>query len=216
MGDTVALFVRTLENAYQEQLRDDFVTLAPVHGFTVEVSSADNDADKQLRQVRDAVRRSKGRPVAMLVSPVRESGLLGAAYEAARLGVGWIILNRSSDYLRDLREQFPKPPVFCVNADQTEIGRIQGRKLKAMLPEGGEMLYLRGPPQTSSAQERLAGLEAELAGTSIKKVVSSADWSGEGVEPIAKKWLGAPRGKDLRPFAVGAANDHLGPAAPPS
>ena len=79
---------------------------------------------------------------------------IGLVALAVALNVGWIILNRSSGYLRELREQFPSSLVFSVTPDQHEIGSIQGRQFKLLLPEGGELFYLRGPGMTSSAQRR--------------------------------------------------------------
>jgi ABC-type sugar transport system substrate-binding protein len=208
-GGGVGLFLRTLKNDYQEQTREDFLATAPAHGFTVEIVNADNDADRQLRQIRDFIRRPGKRPLAIFVTPVRESGLLGAAYEAARLGVGWVVLNRSSDYLRELRDQFPKPPVFCVNPDQTQIGRIQGKQFKLLLPKGGELLYLRGPPTTSSAQKRWIGVEQEIEGSAIKMFTLNADWSGDGAEHATKKWLQGFRDRPLPNCIVGGQNDEM-------
>src|SRR5258705_4165687 len=118
---SAALFLRTLANDYQERLRDDCAATCSRQGFSLDIFSADNDADQQLRQIQDYLKRARGGPSAILVSPVRERDLLAVGYEAIRKGLVWVILNRSSAYLRELREQFPGSHVFSVTPDQYEI-----------------------------------------------------------------------------------------------
>ena len=162
-----------------------------------------------MRQIQQYLRRTHRSPAAILVSPVRERELLGVGYEAARKGLSWIILNRSTAYLRELREQFPSSLVFSVTPDQHEIGSIQGRQFKMILPEGGELFYLRGPVMTSSSQRRLLGVEREIADASIHMVTFSADWSGEAAERATREWLGDLRDRDVPHCMIGAQNDDM-------
>jgi ABC-type sugar transport system substrate-binding protein len=118
-------------------------------------------------------------------------------------------LNRASSYLRELRDEFPGSLVFSVNSDQYEIGSIQGRQFKLILPKGGELFYLRGPMTASSAQRRLSGLEQEIADASIHLVTFSADWSAEAAEKATRDWLGILRKPDLPLCLIGAQNDDM-------
>jgi ribose transport system substrate-binding protein len=207
---SVALFLRTLANDYQDRLREDCLAAAGRRGYAVSVFSADNDPDRQAHQIRACLTdQSKERPGVILVSPVRETTLLMAAYEAARAGVGWVVLNRSSEYLPELRRAFPEVPLFCVNCDQIEVGRIQGQQFKILLPTGGELLYVQGPILTSSAQRRLLGLQQILKGTRIKMSNFSADWSLEGGELAARCWAQGFRHRELPPCVIGAQNDSM-------
>lgn len=209
LARAAALFLRTLANDYQERLRDDCVATCSRLDFSLETFSADNDSALQLRQIQQFLKKPHKGPAAILVSPVRESDLLGAGYDAARKGIGWVILNRASSYLSELRDQFPAALVFCANADQFEIGCIQGRQFKLILPKGGELLYLRGPLTTSSAQRRLLGVERELADSSIKMVTFSADWSGEAAERATRDWIRILRKPDMPNCMIGAQNDDM-------
>jgi ribose transport system substrate-binding protein len=207
---SIALFLRTLANDYQDLLREDCLAAAARRGYTVAVFSADNDPDRQARQIRETLAgRHAERPSVIFVSPVRESTLLLTAYEAARAGVGWVVLNRSSDYLPELRKAFPEVPLFCVNPDQVGVGRIQGQQFKVLLPAGGELLYIQGPILTSSAQKRLFGLQQVLKGTPIKMSTFSADWSQQGGEHAARSWVQVFRHREFPVFAVGAQNDSM-------
>jgi ABC-type sugar transport system substrate-binding protein len=143
------------------------------------------------------------------VSPVRESLLYTVAQKAARLGVGWVLLNRFSEQLVDLRKEFPEIPIFSVNPDQVRIGRIQARQFKILLPEGGEVFYLQGPYGTSSAHRRYEGAQGELVGSPIKLVPFNSDWSIEGGERTVRDWLRIFDGRDLPDCVIGAQNDNM-------
>src|SRR5882724_7782778 len=121
LARTAALFLRTLANDYQERLRDDCMATCSRLRFSLEVFSADNDPDQQLRQIQQFLKKTSKGSAAILVSPVRERDLLGAGYDAARKGLPWVILNRATGYLRDLRDEFPASVVFSVHSDQHEI-----------------------------------------------------------------------------------------------
>jgi hypothetical protein len=74
---------------------------------------------------------------------VRENVLHLAAFDAARAGIGCVVLKRASDYLEALSRDYPKAPLSCVTADQAEIGRIQGRQFRRLLPAGGRVFTFR-------------------------------------------------------------------------
>jgi ABC-type sugar transport system substrate-binding protein len=206
----IALFLRTLANDYQDLLREDCLAAARRHGYVVEVFSADSDAEKQLRQIREVLDRPEGRrPKGVLVSPVRESLLFTSAQKAAKAGIGWVLLNRWSEQLVELRKEFPEAPIFAVNPDQIRIGRIQARQFKILLPDGGEVFYLQGPYGTSSAHRRFEGAQGELAGSHIKLVPFNSDWSIEGGERTVRDWLRIFDGRDLPTCVIGAQNDNM-------
>jgi ABC-type sugar transport system substrate-binding protein len=69
------------------------------------------------------------------------------------------VSNAQVEYLAELRKN-AKVPVFLVSQDHVEVGRIQGRQIAALLPEGGSALYLRGPTMSSLASRRFEGLES--------------------------------------------------------
>src|SRR5580700_4401328 len=122
------------DGEHQALLRDDCVKAAGRYGFPLRVFGADNDSQKQVAQIQACLREPPAqRPTVVMVSPVREVNLRSVAYEAARLGVGWVVLTRWWDYVNNLHAEFPDPPIFAAVTDQKEIGRIQGRQLKALL-----------------------------------------------------------------------------------
>jgi serine/threonine protein kinase/ABC-type sugar transport system substrate-binding protein len=205
----LALFSRD-DGEYQELLREDFLSAARGHGFSVRVFRAANDTDKQVSQIQECLREPHDRrPTVVMVSPVREVGLLSTAYEAARLGVGWVVLSRWWDYLNNLRAEFSELPIFAVVADQKEVGRIQGRQIAALLPNGGELVYIQGPLGTSSAVRRYSGVEEILQGSSIEVFTVHSDWTLAGGTRAMLDWARVFQKRELPRFIVGAQNDAM-------
>jgi ABC-type sugar transport system substrate-binding protein len=131
------------------------------------------------------------------------------AREAIRRGVAWVSLNRAFDYLAELRREFPAVAVFSVHPDQDQIGRIQAEQVRILLPEGGEVAYVRGPLRTVSANQRATSFLSALAGEPIHVTPLSADWSVEGGRQAAKSWLALAGHPKPEHCAVAAQNDSM-------
>ena len=95
---------------------------------------------------------------------------------AQAAGIVWVLRNCEAEYLTQLRASNPVP-AFMVSADNHELGRIQGRQLAALLPDGGSVLYLQGPSLASVTEQRSAGMfETKPSGVMVK-VLKSANWT---------------------------------------
>jgi ABC-type sugar transport system substrate-binding protein len=205
----IALFLMN-SGDYQELLREDCLEAARRYGFSVKVFGADHDPRKQVEQIQACLSEPENqRPTVVIVNPVREITLLSSAYAAARLGIGWVQLMRWSAFVLDLRQTFPALPIFSVMTDQHEVGRIQGRQFKALLPHGGELVYIRGPLGTSSAMRRFAGAQESLQGSAIELFTVNSDWTSEGGAQAMREWMRIFRRRELPKFIVGAHNDEM-------
>jgi ABC-type sugar transport system substrate-binding protein len=206
----IALFLQRRDNDYQQLLHDDCLATASTHGLSVKVFYAESDANRQVHQLQEALREpAVTRPMAVMVSPVRESTLMPTVDEAVRRRVGWIVLSQWSEYLSAQRGQFDALPAFCVMPDPEEIGRLQALQFKALLPNGGELVYIRGPLGAFSAERRLAGMRKELPGSSLQPVIFTGDWSSEGGERAIGNWLRAFGASELPFCVIGAQNDRM-------
>jgi ribose transport system substrate-binding protein len=195
--------------AYQELLRRDCEEAARQQGFPFRAFSAEGDAGRQASQIEAFIREaSNDRPEAIIVAPVREISLLASARAAARLGVGVVLLGRHCGYLDDLRKEFPECPIFSVLTDQHEIGRIQAKQLKALLPQGGEAVYILGLLGTSSATERLAGMQEALP-PKVNLLTLNSDWTVEGGRRAIKGWAGIFARRGMPSLVVAAQNDSM-------
>jgi len=183
-------------------------------GLELEVLYAENNAVLQIQQLFRFVHAPEGdRPAVIIVETVVGEGLERVARNAARAGVGWVLLNRKVAYLESLRREWPRLPISMVSTDQLEVGRIQGRQFRALLPRGGSVLYLQGPSDTSAARERLEGMQEAIAGTKIEVRVLNGDWTEASAEKAVDAWLRLRTSESFRPDLVGAQNDAMATGA---
>jgi len=108
-----------------------------------------------------------------------------------------------------LRKEHPKLAISVVTTDQLEVGRIQGRQFRALLPRGGSVLYVQGPPDTSAAKERLQGMQEAIVGTQIQVKVLSAEWTEPSAEKAVVAWLRLKTSEGFHPGLVGCQNDAM-------
>jgi len=203
MGEAVGLFLVGL-NDYQERLKEDAVKRAKHLGFDIDVQTADNDAGRQLTQIKTAIeRRASTGLTAMLVHPVSDNALAAAGRAAVVAGLDWVLLNRSADYLDPLREEFPGQVVFTVLPDQTEIGRIQGSQVRALASPGKRVLCVTGRADTWSARLRLAGLHEVVAGANPIADVDGG-WTTEGARRAVDNWLDIEASREPIGASIGA------------
>jgi ABC-type sugar transport system substrate-binding protein len=206
----VLLFLRSLDNDYQQHLRDDAIAAAPRFGYSLTVHSAHNDAARQAAQIRAALSTNNNGGenndvLAIMVSPVREE-----LEEVARLsidrGVGWAQLNREAPYIPSLREHAGAIPAFCVSPNQIEIGRLQAAQAKKLAPSGGHIIAITGPRRTSSSRMRIEGMWSEL-GPTYPLTLLECDWTTEGARLILDRWLRETPAS--LPCLIAAQNDEM-------
>jgi ribose transport system substrate-binding protein len=102
--------------------------------------------------------------------------------------------------------------VFCVSTDQEEIGRIQGRQFAALLPRGGNVLYVQGPSEHFAAKQRTSGMQSVLP-SNIRVSGLRANWTEEGAARSVSSWLKLTAANKLRVDLVAAQNDLMAMAA---
>ncbi len=201
----VVLALVTRDNDYQREQAAAAEATARRLGISLRIIYANSDAIAQTKQIL-AVIRSTGadRPDAFVVEPVGTE-MKQVAKNAVATGIGWVLLLRPADDLRDLRAGAPVP-VGCVYTDNTEIGRIQGKQFAAMLPAGGTVLYVEGPAGSVSTQRR-EGLQQTLP-PNITADTVRGNWSEESAyqavgSRLQLQWSQAP------PGIIGCQNDDM-------
>src|SRR5215471_17381396 len=127
-------------------------------GADLDVVYAQDDGIVQSQQLLKAIQSPAGsHPDVIIFEPAGSTTLPQVAHAAASKGNGWVVLGRDAEYIAELRTAF-HVAAFVVTADHKEIGRIQGRQLAALVPEGGTVLTILGPSQSEAASLRHAGL----------------------------------------------------------
>jgi ribose transport system substrate-binding protein len=210
MSRMIVVSLITKDQEFQAlQAKDASLTAARL-GLELEVLFAENNAVLQIQQLFRFVHAPEAeRPAAIVVETVTGEGLERVARNAIRAGVAWVLVNRKVAYLDALRQERADLATFMISGDQEEIGRIQARQFRALLPKGGSLLYVQGPPDTSVAQDRLRGAQQGLEGSSIQMKIVSGDWTEGSAERAVTSFLKLKSSEGFRVEVVGAQNDSM-------
>ena len=202
------LSLHTRDNDFQVAQAAAGEQMARKLGIDLEIVYADSDAVNQSTQVLNAIQsRSGERPDAIILEPISNIALPQAAAAASAAGIGWAVLNRTPDYIAQLRRT-ANAPVFTVAMDNLEIGRIQGRQFAALLPRGGSILYVEGPSRSSSAKKRTDGM-METKPANIQVGTLKGEWTEQSALRSVRSWLKLATSQNASADLVGAQDDTM-------
>jgi len=196
------------ENDYQQEQAAAAEKAARRLGVDVKIIHANNDALAQSQQLLHYVQDSAVvRPDAIMFEPAGGTAFPQVARAAAAVGIGWVVLNHEADYVLDLRRQY-KVPVCAISSDHEEIGKIQGQQFAALLPNGGSMLYIEGPNNSTAAKQRTTGmLKSKPANIQVKTM--RANWTEESSYRAVSSWLRLRTSQESHIDLVGAQDDSM-------
>jgi len=176
------------DNAYQHEQSVVAKLAGERLGLDLQVIHANDDSILQSQQLLEIIQsNSDARPDAILVEPVTATGLPRVAEAAVAQGIAWVISNTDVDYVQTLRKS-SQVPVFTVTQGQNEIGRLQGKQLAALLPNGGSALFIAGPSMSSVATLRFEGMESARP-QNIQLTTLRSKWSEESANQSVAAWL---------------------------
>lgn len=196
------------DNDYQQEQAEAAEKAARRLGVEVKIIHADNDALAQSQQLLHYVQDSSvARPDAIMFEPAGGTAFPQVARAAAAAGIGWVVLNHDVDYVLDLRRTY-KVPVFSITSDHQEIGKIQGKQFAALLPNGGSVLYIEGPANSSAAKDRTKGMQlTKPANVQVKSM--RANWTEESSYRTVSSWLRLRTSQESHIDLVGAQDDSM-------
>jgi ABC-type sugar transport system substrate-binding protein len=198
----------TKDNDYQLQQAASAETAARELGADLEIAYADGDTITQSTQILKTIQAHHVlRPDGIIVEPAGGTGLPQVAKAAIEAGVAWALVNREAEYISELRRG-SKIAAFVVTGDHAEIGRIQARQLCAMLPDGGAILYILGPTESTTVKDRKAGFEA-VCPKSIRVTLLRGKWTEESGHRSVATWLKLGGSTKAGILAVVAQNDAM-------
>ena len=198
----------TNDNDYQQQQATSAVEAAARSRVDIELLYAENDAILQSQQLLKLIQASpESRPNGIIFEPVGGTAMPQVAKAAAAAGIGWVVLNRDVEYLADLRRSF-KVPIFLITSDHEEIGRIQGKQITALLPNGGSILLVQGPAESLAARQRATGMqEAKPANVQVKAI--KANWTEASAHKAVSSWLKLATSQHSVVDAIAAQDDSM-------
>jgi ribose transport system substrate-binding protein len=196
------------DNDYQQEQAAAAEKAGRRLGVDVKIIHANNDALAQSQQLLHYVQDSAvARPDAIMFEPAGGTAFPQVARAAAAAGIGWVILNHEVDYIAELRRTF-KVPVFAISSDHQEVGKIQGQQFGALLPNGGSILYIEGPANSSAAKERTAGMNLTKP-ANIQVKTMRANWTEESAHKTVSSWLRLSTSQESHIDLVGAQDDSM-------
>lgn len=208
MSDKVVVALPDRSNEFQHLQADDARAVASRVGIEIELLDADSNAILQIQQIFKFI-HAQDKPRAIVAEPVATEGMERLAQKATAAGIGVALLNTNVTYLDGLRRQYPQLPIFQLGSDQVEIGRMQGRQMRLLLPGGGTVLYIQGPMFASAARERFQGMQEVTAGSGLHPVIMDANWTEESAEQVVRKWLRLKTTEGLRIDLVACQDDAM-------
>lgn len=202
------LSLTTDDNDYQIEQAASAQDSARHLGFDLETIYAGNDSITQSQQLLNIIQsRSGAHPDAIVFEPAGGTALPQVARAAAAAGIGWVVLNRDVDYIAEFRRTY-KVPLFSVSSDHEEIGRIQGRQLRALLPKGGSVLYIQGPSESPAAKQRTTGMfETKPVDAQIK--LMKAQWTEASSYRAVSSWLRLSTSHQTHIDVIAAQDDSM-------
>ncbi len=198
----------TNDNDYQMEQAAAAQEAAKRLNVELEILYAENDAILQSQQLLKIIQSNSGsHPDGIIFEPVGGTALPQVAKAAAVAGIGWVVLNREVDYLSELRRAY-KVPFFAVTSDHEEIGRLQGKQLAALLPNGGSVLLIQGPSESLAAKQRTTGMyETKPIGVQVK--LMKGNWTEASAYKAVSSWLKLSTSQQTPIDVIAAQNDAM-------
>ena len=101
-------------------------------------------------------------------------------------------------------------PLGAVGTNHTQVGEIQGRQVKAFLPEGGRVLCVSGPARSSAAQQRLEGLKTQVGEDIEVQEICAGQWTESDGIVAFNDWYRVAKAHDPVVQVIAGGNDELG------
>jgi ABC-type sugar transport system substrate-binding protein len=129
------------------------------------------------------------------------------AIAAAKANIGWVVLNLDADYIASVRG-LTSAPVFAVSSNHLEIGRLQGRQIARLLPQGGQVLYVQGPSTSAAARLRTQGM-METKPANVQLRLLTGQWTEASAYQAALSFLRLRTSHDAQIDMVAGHNDAM-------
>ena len=202
----------TRDNDYQAEQAAAAQEFAARLNIDLELLYAENDAILQSQQLLKIIQSSTDpHPDGIIFEPVGGTAMPQVARACASAGIAWVVLNREVDYIADLRRSY-KVPIFSLSSDHEEMGRIQGKQISALLPNGGSVLLIQGPAENLAAKQRTTGMyETKPVGVQVKTM--KANWTEASSHKVVSSWLKLSTSQQSDIQLVAAQDDAMGMGA---
>jgi len=200
------------DNDYQQEQASAAQQAARRLDVDITIVHANNDAVTQSQQLLHYIQGSaSSRPDAIIFEPASGTAFPQVARAATAADIGWVVLNHDPDYLSKLRLNC-HVPVFSISSDHEVVGKIQGKQFAQLLPQGGSVLYIEGPLNSSAARARTVGMmHTKPANIQVKTL--RGNWTEESAYRAVSSWLRLRTSQESVFDLVGAQDDSMAAGA---
>lgn len=200
------------DNDYQQEQASAAQQAAKRLDVDLTIVHANNDAVTQSQQLLHYIQGSAlSRPDAIIFEPASGTAFPQVAKAATAADIGWVVLNHDADYLSKLRLNC-HVPVFSISSDHEAVGKIQGKQFAQLLPQGGSVLYIEGPINSSAARARTVGMmHTKPANIQVKTL--RGNWTEESAYRAVSSWLRLRTSQESLFDLVGAQDDSMAAGA---
>jgi len=200
------------DNDYQQEQASAAEKAGRRLGVDLKIVHASNDAVTQSQQLLHYIQgAATSRPDAIVFEPAGGTAFPQVARAAVAADIGWVVLNHDAEYLRQLR-QGCHVPAFSISSDHEQVGQLQGKQFTALLPQGGSILYIEGPTNSSAANQRTAGMNLAKSGNILLKTLR-ANWTEESAYRAVSSWLRLRTSQETHMDLVAAQDDSMAAGA---
>jgi ABC-type sugar transport system substrate-binding protein len=198
----------TEDNDYQREQATAAQEMAHRLNVDVSILYADGDPITQSQQLLNIIQGpGESRPDGIALDPASGTSLPHVAQAAVSAGIGWAVMNREAAYLQDLRSR-ARVPVFCVTSNHLEAGRIQAQQVAALLPKGGNVVYLQGPSDYPAATQRTHGMQQRKP-ANVTLIQLRGKWTEESGYKSVSSWARLSTSQKLCVDMFCAQNDAM-------
>ena len=209
MSERIVVCLTSAEQEYQALQAEDARAAGRRLAASVEVLFAEDNAVLQIQQLFRFVHAPEAeRPVAIVLHTRVPDGLERVARNAARAGIGWLLLNRSAPYVEALRSEYPvspwrrSPPITSRSAGSRRVSSSGCARGPPHPLRAGPGRHLRGAaaPGRLRAGGARGGLELKLL---------NGEWTETSAEKAVAAWLRLKTAELFAPDAVVCQNDNM-------
>jgi ABC-type sugar transport system substrate-binding protein len=177
-------------------------------GFDVEVAFA--PGFDQLRALKRRLSDTAAGTVDAVVSEPANNATMDLMLADLKGRFGFMILSAWGPSIEQAHAGWGAGlPMGSVGTDHVRVGEIQGRQVKALLPQAGRVLYVAGPLRSSAAQQRLDGMRSQLGADVRVEEISAGQWTESDGIVAFNDWYRVAKARDPVVPVVAAGNDEL-------
>lgn len=192
------------------QLLQEETSISEGRRLDLDVEVAFAPGFDQLRTLKRRVIDAATTPIDAVVTEPANTATLDMTLNELRGKLGLVILSAWGPSIELAAASWGRGlPIGGVGTDHTQVGEIQGRQVRALLPRGGRVLYVAGPLRSSAAQQRLAGLKSRLTADVQVEEIAAGQWTESDGIVAFNDWYRVAKARDPGVAVVAAGNDEL-------